>query len=43
MKEKHRVIRDNILGSLSSLRPAIMMKVSDKEGDFGKLSPGRDL
>lgn len=36
MREMHRVIRDNSLGSLSSLRLAIMIKLSDKEGDFGE-------
>lgn len=43
MKEKHGVIRDNTLGTLSSFRAVIMMKVSGKEGDLGKLSPGRDM
>lgn len=43
MKEKHGVIRDNTLGTLSSLRAVIKMKVGGKEGDFRELSPGKDM
>lgn len=41
MKEKHGVIKDNTLGTLSSLRAVIMMKVSGKDGDWRIVSRKR--
>ena len=42
MEEKHRVIRENTLESLSS-PGACMVGVGDKEGDLRELSLGRDI
>ena len=42
MREKHRVIRDNTLRTLSSLGGGIV-GVDDKEENFREVSLGRDI